>query len=90
MFKYKSVNLLRNFEKAVSCPNYLNYLVLSDFSYLPKIKTVIMLNEVHREFKRYSKHCRSLKHIIDDTQSSLEEIHSSLQTVCKLTNPVID
>lgn len=41
-----------------------------------------MLSEVHKEFRRYFKHCRSLKRIIEDTQNSFEEIHSSLETVC--------
>lgn len=43
-----------------------------------------MFSEVHTEFRRYNKHCYSLKRIIEDTHNSLQEIHTSLETVCKL------
>ncbi|XP_060515912.1 dual serine/threonine and tyrosine protein kinase-like isoform X4 [Cylas formicarius] len=39
----------------------------------------IMQWEVPQECKRYLKHCRSLKKILDDTTSALNEINSTLQ-----------
>lgn len=35
--------------------------------------------DIPKEFKKYSKHCKSLKRIIQDTQNYFEEIHNSLQ-----------
>lgn len=43
-----------------------------------------MLSEVDKEFRKYFKHCHSLNRIIEDTQYSFEDIHSSLETVCGL------
>lgn len=40
-----------------------------------------MLTDIPKEFRKYSKHCNSLKHIIQDTQHSLDEIKSSLDVV---------
>uniref|UniRef100_A0A6P7GML4 Dual serine/threonine and tyrosine protein kinase-like n=1 Tax=Diabrotica virgifera virgifera TaxID=50390 RepID=A0A6P7GML4_DIAVI len=34
--------------------------------------------DIPKEFKRYAKHCNSLKHIIQDTQDSFQEIYASL------------
>lgn len=40
--------------------------------------------DIPKEFKKYSKHCKSLKRIIQDTQNYFEEIHNSLQVHGKL------
>lgn len=42
-----------------------------------------MLTELPKEFRKYSKHCRSLQRIIQDTQNSFEEIHNYLQSIRK-------
>ncbi|XP_018566514.1 dual serine/threonine and tyrosine protein kinase-like isoform X2 [Anoplophora glabripennis] len=40
-----------------------------------------MLTDIPKEFRKYSKHCQSLRRILQDTRSSLEDINNVLQLV---------
>ncbi|KAJ8986249.1 hypothetical protein NQ317_009955 [Molorchus minor] len=38
-----------------------------------------MLSDIPKEFKKYSKHCQSLRKILQDTRTSLEDVNNVLQ-----------
>ncbi|VEN57692.1 unnamed protein product [Callosobruchus maculatus] len=49
-----------------------------------------MLTEVPKLFRKYSKHCKSLQRIIEDTQSSLEDINNSLYSVSDIKEDILN
>ncbi|CAH1153536.1 unnamed protein product [Phaedon cochleariae] len=48
-----------------------------------------MLIDITKEFRKYSKHCHSLKRIIQETESSFEEINNSIQLVDEIKEDLL-